>query len=109
MDALVLNGTDMIICELCIVLLKDGYNDNWGTPINAPLPIYLPITNPAWYSPHAHSPDDQAEAESRLPVGLPPAQQQKYADGFANDLHGLLYDLEAQRLTGRPGPSVGGF
>ena len=44
-------------------------------------------------SPHAHSPDDQAEAESRLPIGLPAAQQQKYTDGFADDLHGILYDL----------------
>ena len=93
-DTVVLSGTDMIICELCVVLLKDGYNDdNWGTPINAPLPIYLPITNAKWPSPHAHSPDDQAEAESRLPINLPSAQQQKYAEGFANDLHAILYDL----------------
>jgi hypothetical protein len=45
MDAVVLSGTDMIICDLRVVLLKEGYSDNWGTPINAPLPIYLPITN----------------------------------------------------------------
>jgi hypothetical protein len=28
-----------------------------------------------------------------LVLVLPPAQQQKYADGFANDLHGIVYDL----------------
>src|SRR6185295_2571346 len=45
--------------------------------------------------------DDQAEAEARLPSGLSSGTRAKYADGFRDELHQILYDLvgtDPQRL-----------
>ena len=93
-DRLVLSGTDLLICTLCSVRTFDGYDLGWGAlPLNGTLPIYLPITNPEWFSPHAHTPDDQAEAEARLPLNLPTDTFAAYASGFADELHTILYDL----------------
>ncbi len=101
-DHLVLRGRDMMLCELCFVLLREGKDLFWPqNPLNGATPIYLPITHPVWGSPHNHPGDDQAEAEARLPAGLPEERRQAYADGFRDDLHGLLYDLvgtDPQRL-----------
>jgi len=93
-DRLILSGENLLICEICAVLVMDGYDSGWDPlPLNDPIPIYLPITHPNWGSPHAHSPNDQAEAEARLPAALPADKQQVYADGFAEDLHDILYNL----------------
>jgi hypothetical protein len=93
-DEVVLDGNGMIICEVCFLLVKDGYNVGWDPmPINPPVPIYLPITHSQWNSPHIHSPDDQAEAEARLPNGLSAEKFTAYANGFADDLHQVIYDL----------------
>lgn len=101
-DHLILRGRNMVLCELCFVLLREGKDMFWPpSPLNGDTPIYLPITHPIWGSPHNHPGDDQAEAESRLPAGLPAERRQTYADGFRDDLHGLLYDLvgtDPQRL-----------
>jgi hypothetical protein len=101
-DYLTLRGQDMVICELCFVLLVEGQQFGWPpTPLNGDTPIYLPITHPDWSSPHAHSPDDQAEAEARLPPGLAAPKRQAYAEGFRDELHPILYSLvgtDPQRL-----------
>lgn len=93
-DYVIVYGRDMILCQVCVLLVMDGYDVGWSQiPLNGLIPIYLPITHPDWWSPHAHSPDDQAEAESRLPAGLSADKRQPYTDGFAEELHGILYDL----------------
>ena len=93
-DHVVLRGTDMVVCELCFVLLSDGRDLFWPQiPLNGGTPIYLPITHPVWTSPHSHSPDDLAEARSRLPAGLPADRRRDYLDGFRDELHAILYDL----------------
>ncbi|MEP7310475.1 MAG: hypothetical protein ABJA98_33645 [Acidobacteriota bacterium] len=101
-DRVVLNGKDMIVCEICVAVVEDGYDVGWGPlPLNTPYPIYLPITHAGWNSPHAHAPDDQAEAEARLPPGLSADRRQNYSQGFARDLHGILGRLvgtDPQRL-----------
>lgn len=101
-DHLVLIGEDMVICELCVISLAVTKDLFWPQiPLNGATPIYLPITHPTWGSPHPHSPDDQAETEARLPLGLSAERQQAYADGFRDELHPLLYDLvgcDPQRL-----------
>jgi hypothetical protein len=84
----------MIICEICFVLLMDGSNLGWPQiPLNGGTPIYLPVTHPDWNSPHAHSPDDQAEAEARLPAALPRIRWDAYAEGFQEELQQIIYDL----------------
>ena len=91
---MILVGEDLLICEVCVILLTDGYQLGWGAvPLNDPMPIYLPITHPEWYSPHAHTPDDQAEAKSRLPANLSAEKQASYVAGFSDELHGILYNL----------------
>jgi len=101
-DYVVLRGTDMVLCELCFVLLREGRDRFWpDTPLNGNTPIYLPITHPVWDSPHRHTPDDQAEARSRLPAGLLQETRTAYVAGFRDDLHAILYDLvgtDPQRL-----------
>jgi len=101
-DYVVLRGTAMILCELCFVLLREGRDRFWpDTPLNGNTPIYLPITHPVWDSPHRHTPDDQAEARSRLPAGLLQETRTAYVAGFRDDLHAILYDLvgtDPQRL-----------
>lgn len=101
-DYVLLRGEDMVICRLCIVSVSDGYKDGWSkSPLNGKTSIYLPITHPDWNSPHPHAPDDQAEAEARLPAALSPRKQLAYAQGFRNDLHDILYNLvgtDAQHL-----------
>ncbi len=93
-DEVIVRGEDMIICEICVVLVKDGYEVGWDPlPLNDPYRIYLPITHPVWGSPHAHAPDDNAEAEARLPVNLPIEKHQTYAKGFSQKLHSIIYDL----------------
>jgi hypothetical protein len=101
-DYVVLRGTDMVVCGMCFILLDEGRDLFWPqVPLNGGTPIYLPITHPVWGSPHPHAPNDQAEAEARLPSGLPADKRTKYADGFRNDLHQILYDVvgtDPQRL-----------
>ena len=93
-DFVVLRGTDMVVCGLCFILLEDGRDLFWPQiPLNGGTPIYLPITHPDWGSPHPHAPDDQAEAEARLPSGLSSDTRAKYADGFRDELHQILYDV----------------
>jgi hypothetical protein len=93
-DSLLLQGENMVICEVCFVLISDGFLRGWPqVPLNGGAPIYLPITHPDWHSPHPHTPDDQAEAESRLPTALPEPKQDAYAQGFQDELHPILYDL----------------
>ena len=100
-DEVVLRGTDMIVCELCFVLLTEGRDFFWPQiPLNG-RPIYLPITHPVWGSPHPHTPDDEAEARSRLPTALPAGKRRTYLTGFRDELHPILYDLvdtDPQRL-----------
>lgn len=109
-DHVVLSGEDMIICELCLISLAVTRDLFWPQiPLNGGTPIYLPITHPIWGSPHPHSPDDQAEAEARLPAGLSDDKRQSYAGGFADDLHPLLYDLvgsDPQRLYRLKNPDL---
>jgi hypothetical protein len=91
-DALVITGEDMVICEVCIVLVKDGYDQGWmQTPLNGSNPIFLPVTHPDYLSPPW--PDDQVEAEERLPDVLPVEKHTAYALGFQDELHAILYDL----------------
>ena len=101
-DTVILQGEDLMPCEICVVLVEDGYDWDWGQiPLNGDTPIYLPITHPEWDSPHVHSPDDHAEAKARLPASLPYEQLLKYVRGFDADLHDILYDLvgtQSQRL-----------
>ena len=93
-DFVELRGTDMVVCELCFILLQEGRDLFWPqVPLNGSTPIYLPITHPDWGSPHPHSPDDQAEAEARLPPRLPPDARSQYAAGFRDELHDILYAL----------------
>jgi hypothetical protein len=93
-DFVELRGTDMVLCELCFILLQEGRDLFWPqVPLNGRTPIYLPITHPDWGSPHPHAPDDQAEAESRLPASLPPDKRGRYAAGFGDELHDILYAL----------------
>ena len=93
-DHVILRGRNMVICEVCFVLVKDGFKLGWPQiPLNGGNPIYLPITHPDWNSPHPHTPDDQAEAEARLPGVLPVEKQAGYAQGFQDELHPILYDL----------------
>ncbi len=93
-DQVVLHGVDLVLCELCFVLLREGRDLFWPQiPLNGGTPIYLPITHPVWGSPHPHSPDDQAEARARLPAGLPPDKRQAYLSGFRDELQPILYDL----------------
>jgi len=93
-DYLTLTGEDMVICVLCFVTVMDGRNEDWEkVPLNGKDPIYLPITHPAWHSPHPHAPDDDAEAGSRLPINLPVEKAKAYQSGFTDDLHDILYSL----------------
>ncbi len=93
-DYVIVRGEDMVICRLCIVFVYDGYKDGWSkVPLNGKTPIYLPITHRDWHSPHPHAPDDLAEAEARLPAGLPSGKQKVYSLGFDHDLHDILYNL----------------
>ncbi len=92
-DALVLTGENMVICEVCFVLVKDGYNLFWPQiPLNGGTPIYLPVTHPDYVSPPPWL-DDQLEAEDRLPDNLTEQKEVAYAQGFQDELHQILYDL----------------
>jgi hypothetical protein len=105
-DHVLLTGEDMIICTVCFVTVQDGYDDGWPkTSLNGKTRIFLPITHDDWISPHDHAPNDKAEANARLPSGLPFEKRREYMEGFDvdfdEDLHGILYDLvgtEAQHL-----------
>ena len=93
-DYLTLEGEDMVICVLCYVTVLDGREEDWEkVPLNGKTPIYLPITHPEWQAPHPNSPDDLAEAASRLPVNLPIEKSKAYTVGFDDELHQILYDL----------------
>lgn len=46
-DYVLLTGEDMVICEVCCVLVRDGFSLDWPQiPLNGGTPIYLPITHP---------------------------------------------------------------
>lgn len=98
-DRVRVTGTDMLVCSVCAAPMVDAsIAVGWGTPLNGALPIYLPITNPVWPPRHTRAPDDQAEAEWRLSItGLSATARARYADGFRNDLHGILYSLVGTR------------
>ncbi|MFN8561628.1 MAG: hypothetical protein U0703_08420 [Anaerolineae bacterium] len=96
-DFVTLSGTDMLICQVCVVRASDSLTINWtDIPINH-APIVLPITHPDWSGVHPHSPDDSAEAAARLPAGLSDEVRARYQSGFDDELHALLYDLVGTR------------
>ncbi|MCC7205743.1 MAG: hypothetical protein IT323_00460 [Anaerolineae bacterium] len=92
-DSVLLRGRDMVVCQVCYVLVEDSLTVNWGAPLNAPDVIHLPITSAEWPGVHPHQPDDVAEADARLPTGLPAEARDAYLTGFEDELHPILFDL----------------
>lgn len=94
-DHVLVQGTDMLICRVCVVLMTDALDMAWtDIPINGlNTPIHLPVTHPQWPGVHPHQPDDPAEALARLPGGLDPQLADAYVAAFKDDTHGILYDL----------------
>lgn len=96
-DFITLSGTDMLICQVCVVPTADRLTINWpDIPINGE-PIFLPVTHPDWAGVHPHSPDDSAEVAARLPAALSQQVREAYQDGFDDELHSMLYDLVGMR------------
>ncbi len=100
-DHVRIRGRSMRVCGLCIVRNQANLRAGWGRPLNGSTPIHLPITHPDWPGLHSHQPDDLSEAESRLPAALATDVRAGYADGFASDLQGMLYELVGTKVQSR--------
>jgi hypothetical protein len=92
MDRIRIEGTNLAICKVCGVEALNGVNTGWGAPLNA-TPIVLPVTDASWPTTHPNSPNDQLEAEARLPGALSTPQRTKYAQAFQVALHAMLVDM----------------
>ncbi|HKQ50377.1 MAG TPA: fibronectin type III domain-containing protein [Phycisphaerae bacterium] len=98
-DRVVFTGLNLRICEICVkvgdtVLKPDGAGGWTGWKKLNSERIHLPVTRPSvWPGSHANSPNDDREAEARLPDGLSADVAEKYIEGFSSDLHPILWRL----------------